>query len=131
MTITIGSKRYPDDVWGMMKDRTMGPLFHKFCQTRLAHENTAFLNALAKRTKLPILYNAFIKPDSQFEINIPGNMRKYMVHMGGVSDWDHAGWKKSLEAARVHIVNLLDANFSVDFWKSEVFRKFIFKETGD
>ncbi|MFK7944747.1 MAG: hypothetical protein AB8B85_17810 [Paracoccaceae bacterium] len=130
MAIKIGAKSYPDEVWDIMKNKEMAPLFHKHCVAGGSPENTAFLMALISGKKTAILYNAFIKEGSQFYLNLSGNLRKYMIHMGGVSDWDHAGWKKALPQARNEVVRLVDSNFLETFFRSEIFRKFVFSKSG-
>lgn len=130
MTIKIGKTSYPDDVWGILNNGKLGPVFHNYVVAQRATENTAFLLALITRKGLPVLYNAFIKPGSQFEINISGAMRAPMVELGDRADWTLASWQKPLSEARNEIITVTQQNFLAKFWKSDEFREFCFKTCG-
>ena len=128
--IQIGTKTYPGDVEGMMKHREMSKLLHEVAVSKHSPQHTAFLNALFTGKKIAILYNAFIKEGSQFEINISSDLRKDMTRMGAEADWSNPDWKQKLNQARAMSIMHVRDNILDDFFTSETFRKFVFSKTG-
>ena len=134
MAMKIGKTSIPDDAIGLMKHRELSKVLHEYCVKQMAQENTAFLNAVHTRKGIPVLWSAFIKSGSQFEINISGTLREEMTPLGEAADWDPRKWQKPLKEAYAVVAGLVNRNFlankSDKFWDSKQFRDYVFKKVG-
>ncbi|WP_316783054.1 regulator of G-protein signaling domain-containing protein [Sedimentitalea todarodis] len=105
----------------IMADRALGKLYRAFVKSRMAEENTLFLDAVAKRFDPKKLYPKFIDPKATSTINVAYPDRKEAMDLAEANDFKNTKWKTLMQSFCDQIESLLDKNFLESFWKYKPF----------
>ncbi len=124
MVKKIGNQTYPDQVMEIMADRNLGKLFRAFLKSKLASENSDFLDLVAKRFDPKKIYPKFIDPKASGNINVSHANRKRAMDLAEANDFKNSEWKKIMRDLCNEIEYLLQQNFVVTFWKYKPFLEF-------
>lgn len=124
MAKTIGTQTYPEKVMAIMASPNLGKLFRAFVKTRMADENTLFLDAVAKRFDPQKLYPKFIDPKAPKTINVAYPGRKKAMDLAEANDFKNTQWKKLMNSFCDQVEALLQQNFVDAFWKHKPFLEY-------
>lgn len=121
MAHTIGTQSYPEDVLKIMAHSKLGKLFRAFVKSRMAEENTNFIDEVNNSFDPKRLYPKFISPSSSTRINVSSGIRKQAQALAEAKDFKNKAWRKVIEQLVNEVDILLTNNYLDAFWKYKPF----------
>ncbi len=135
MPIRILGDNYPDNSREIVRSKKLGPKFHEFLKSVYAGENSAFLRLCVKRNNIKGMYDTFIAPGAQHQIQVNPMYRQEAAALARDEEWSKGKWKSVLDDMELEIAANLNLQYlrfpKGRFWQSKQFREFLFETYAD
>lgn len=109
---------YPEGGIDILNDSTLGPMFRKFLNNKMADENYRFLDAAARKMDPKKHYPIFFDDRGRYSINVAGPVKQKAAKLAEANNWKPAVWKSLYTESRNTIDLLLQQNFQLEFYKT-------------
>ena len=116
----IGTITYPDNPLALLKDRNIGPLYKKHLTSVF---NSDEVNFLQGKFDVKKIYKVYIKSNARKGLNLTSKMFQDANDLAEAGDWKVKSWQPLLADIEDHIIQDLEINHNLNFFKSPEFLK--------
>ncbi|MEM7237667.1 MAG: hypothetical protein AAF501_07590 [Pseudomonadota bacterium] len=120
----IDGIQYPDAGAPLLKNRQLGDMFRAYVKSRMAEENTMFIDAVVKKRDPKKQYATFFDVNGKHCINVDSKYYSQAKALAAKKDWKSKDWKGIYDGCEGIVNRMLSQNFEFAFYKSPAFKAF-------